>query len=155
MPARRYRVAGQSGLSRSVRSGGSGIARCQECGLTLRCGATQSKGQWRYYRHTAHERGYTCSVPGKMVRADILEEQWTDILSAIRLPKDWKRRIEALAGDADQRTRVLREREEVQEKLRRLKLLFRDLLIDDREYRASYDQLQGRLASLVRNSARG
>ena len=68
---------------------------------------------------------------------------------SIRLPEDWKRRIEALAGDADQRTRVLREREEVQEKLRRLKLLFRDLLIDDREYRASYDQLQGRLASLV------
>jgi hypothetical protein len=58
-----------------------------------------------------------------MVRADLLEEQWTDIISAIKLPEDWKQRIEELAGDRDQRQRILREREEVQEKLRRLKLM--------------------------------
>jgi hypothetical protein len=127
----------------------AGIVRCQECELTLRCGSTQSKGEWRYYRHTAHERGYECSVPGKMVRADILEEQWTDIISAIQLPEDWKQRIEALAGDADQRQKILRERDELQEKLRRLKLMYRDLMIDDDEYRVTYDQLQTRLAELV------
>ncbi|MBP8973537.1 MAG: hypothetical protein KBH93_06640 [Anaerolineae bacterium] len=110
---------------------------------------TQSKGEHRYYRHTAAVRGYECSVPGKVVRADVMEEQWTDIISAIRLPEDWKQRIEELAGDGDQRQRILREREEVQEKLRRLKLMYRDLLIDDTEYRTTYEQLQSRLAGLI------
>jgi site-specific DNA recombinase len=76
----------------------AGIARCSECELTLRGGATQSKGAWRYYRHTAHERGYDCSVPSKMVRADMLEEQWADILSAVRLPDEWQRHIQGKAG---------------------------------------------------------
>src|SRR5690606_17630668 len=127
----------------------AGIARCDECELTLRCGATQSKGAHRYYRHTAHERGYECAVPGKMVRADILEAQWSDIISRIQLPPDWKKRIEELAGDADQRQRVLREREEVQEKLRRAKVMYRDLLMDDAEFRTTVDRLQSRLAGLV------
>lgn len=127
----------------------AGLARCIECELTLRCGATQSKGEHRYYRHTAHERGYECSVPGKMVRADGLEAQWADIISAIQLPEGWKQRIEELAGDADQRQQILREREAVQEKLRRLKLMYRDLLVSDEEYRFTLNQLQSRLASLV------
>lgn len=127
----------------------AGIVRCHECKLTLRCGATQSTGGYRYYRHTAQARGYECPVPGKMVRADILEAQWSDLIARIQLPEDWKQRIEALAGDTDQRARILREREEVQEKLRRLKLMFRDLLIDDEEYRSTYALLQSRLASLV------
>ncbi len=127
----------------------AGIARCHECKLTLRCTSTQSRGAHRYYRHTAQMRGYECTVPGKMVRADALEDQWARILSGIRLPDGWKQRIEELAGDADERQRILREREEVQEKLRRLKLMYRDLLIDDEEYRATLDRLQSRLAGLV------
>lgn len=127
----------------------AGIVRCIECGLTLRCGATTSGQQWRYYRHTAHVRGYECSVPGKMVRADDLEEQWSDIVAAIKLPDDWKPRIEQMSGDADQRESVLRERDEVQEKMRRLKRLYKDLLIDDDEYKAEQERLQTQLSSLV------
>jgi hypothetical protein len=127
----------------------AGLARCHECELTLRCMVTQGKEEHRYYRHTAAARGYECSVPGKVVRADVLEEQWTDIVSAIRLPEDWKQRIEELAGDGDQRQRILREREEVQERLRRTKLLYRDLLIDDDEYRSTLEELQNRLSSLI------
>lgn len=127
----------------------SGLVRCHECKLTLRCAATQSKGEHRYYRHTARSRGYECTVPGKMVRADELEEQWSDIISRIQLPDDWKQRIEELAGDANQRLKILRERDEVQEKLRRLKLMYRDLLIDDDEYRTTVERLQSRLAGLV------
>lgn len=127
----------------------AGLARCNECELTLRCGSTKSKGEWRYYRHTAHERGYNCSIPGKMVRADVLEEQWADIIARISLPDDWKQRIEELAGNADQRQSILREREAIQEKIRRIKNMYRDMVIDDSEYKTSIDQLQSRLASLV------
>jgi hypothetical protein len=124
----------------------SGIARCSECELTLRC--MSSKNQ-RYYRHTAHERGYDCSVPGTTVRAEVLEEQWADIISAVILPEDWRQRIEELAGNADQREAILKERAMIQEKLRRLKMMYRDLLIGDAEYRSTVDQLQTKLASLV------
>lgn len=127
----------------------AGIVRCNECGLTLRCAASKSAGQWRYYRHTAKARGYDCSVPGKFVRADKLEAEWSAIVSAISLPADWKQHIEAMSGDIDQRETIMREREEIQEKLRRLKRLYKDLLIDDEEYRASAEELQVRLSSLV------
>jgi DNA invertase Pin-like site-specific DNA recombinase len=72
----------------------AGIARCSKCGLTLRCHASQSKGKTRYYRHTAQERGYECSAPSKMVRADVIEEQWGDLLSVVRLPAEWWQRIQ-------------------------------------------------------------
>lgn len=127
----------------------AGLARCHQCGLTLRCGATQSKGEWRYYRHTAKARGYDCPVPGTYIRADVLEPQWSEIVSSICLPADWQKRIEELAGDTDHRQSTLREREAVQEKLRRLKRLYQDMLIDDAEYRSSLQDLQSRLASLI------
>jgi DNA invertase Pin-like site-specific DNA recombinase len=80
----------------------AGIARCSECELTLRGGATQSKGEWRYYRHTAHDRGVECSVPGKMVRADALEEQWANLLSTIQLTDEWRQRFLLMGPDEEQ-----------------------------------------------------
>jgi hypothetical protein len=127
----------------------AGLARCKDCGLTLRCYATPSKGKWRYMRHTAQVRGYECRIGTVALRADRLEEQWATIVSRIKLPADWKQRIEELAGDADQRAAILREREQIQEKLRRIKQLYRDLLMDEAEYRANQTVLQARLATLV------
>jgi DNA invertase Pin-like site-specific DNA recombinase len=126
-----------------------GLARCRKCGLTLRAGATGSKGGYRYYRHMAKARGYDCSVPGTCVRAGELEEQWSGIVSRITLPADWRRRIQDLVGDADEREQILRERKRVEEKLKRLKELYRDLVIEEEEYRASLKQLQSQLATLV------
>ncbi|MBN1920957.1 MAG: recombinase family protein [Anaerolineae bacterium] len=127
----------------------AGIARCHECGLTLRCHSTLSGGEWRYYRHTAQARGFECSVPSKHLRADELEAQWSEIVAAIRLPDDWRRRIEELAGNVDEREAVLHERARVNEKLRRVKQLYKDLLIDDAEYRASRQALEMQLEALV------
>src|SRR5690606_15028907 len=74
----------------------TGIARCPECGLTLR---GQSGGNdTRYYRHRPEARGYDCASPGRYIRADVLEPMWSDIMSRIRLPEDWRQRIEELAG---------------------------------------------------------
>lgn len=74
----------------------AGIVRCSECELTLRGSSTQSKGGWQYYRHTAHERGYDCSIPNKMIRVNVLEEQWAAIIAPIRLSEDWQERIQAV-----------------------------------------------------------
>jgi hypothetical protein len=127
----------------------AGIARCHLCKLTLRCYATNSKGQWRYMRHTAEWRGFQCSVPTVSLRADELEAQWGAIVARIKLPADWRNRIEDLAGDADEREAILREREVIQEKLRRTKQLYKDLIMDETEYRSTVEALQSRLASLV------
>lgn len=78
----------------------AGIARCSECGLTLRSASTSRGGQWRYYRHAPHDRGHDCSVPHKMIRADHLEQQWSDILSAIQLSEEWMARVQEMATAA-------------------------------------------------------
>lgn len=124
----------------------SGIARCHDCGLTLRCAGARSI---RYYRHMADERGYECSAPPKAVRADNIEPQWAEIIGRIQLPEDWRRRVEELAGNEDERAAIIREREQVEEKLRRLKRMYRDLIIDDEEYKTSVEELRRKLDTLV------
>ena len=127
----------------------SGLAHCEYCGLTLRCGQTGSGRKWRHYRHTAKTRGYECKIPDKGIRAEVLEDQWTEIVADMNLPEDWRQTIERLSGDADERENILRERERVQEKQRRLKQLYKDLLIDESEYHSSLDDLQSQLSALV------
>lgn len=99
--------------------------------------------------HMAELRGYTCPVPTMGLRADKLEAQWGEIVARIQLPSDWRQRIENLAGDPDERNSILREREAVQEKLRRIKQLYKDLMMDEVEYRAEHEALQSRLSGLV------
>lgn len=125
------------------------LARCNRCGLTLRCGATSSGKKTRYYRHMARLRGYECEVPDQGIRADDLEAEWAQLMTSIALPDDWRNRIEKLVSDADEREAILRERKVVEEKLRRLKRLYRDLLVDDAEYKSSLNELQTRLSALV------
>jgi site-specific DNA recombinase len=127
----------------------SGVARCHVCQLTLRCMATQSGGQWRYYRHVTEERGLDCAVAKSYIRADKLEEEWSRIVSRIRLPANWQQRIEELAGDADTRATILKERAEVEERLRRLTQLYKDLLVDEAEYRETRTWLKQQLALLT------
>jgi hypothetical protein len=128
----------------------SGLIRCNICQLTLRCFTSNNKSQIRYYRHIPKERGYDCSAPNnKYLRADKLEQQWSEILSRTQLPSDWQQKIEALAGDADEREAILKERRQVEERLRRLTRLYRDLLIEEDEYRESRAALQQKLATLI------
>ena len=54
-----------------------------------------------------------------------------------------------MAGNADERAAILKERAHLQEKLRRLTYLYRDLLIEEGEYRETKDAVQKRLASLI------
>ncbi|MFC1961103.1 recombinase family protein, partial [Chloroflexota bacterium] len=124
----------------------AGIACCSECGLTLRCGAGGSR---RYYRHVAKSRGYDCSVRDQGIREEELEAAWSEIVAAIKLPEDWQRRIQELIGDADERETIQRERTQIEEKLKRLTELYKDLMIDKEQYRSNREQLQQRLKSLV------
>ena len=69
------------------------------------------------------------------IRADAIEREWEKILAVLTVPDDWGARIKEIAGNADQRAEILRERAQVQKKWRRAKTLCRDELMDDLEYR--------------------
>lgn len=94
-------------------------------------------------------RGYTCEVPPGYIRADVLEPMWSDIVSHIRLPENWRKRIEELAGNADERAAMLKERDILREKLRRLTQAYTELLVDEKDYQLQRDQLQSRIAASV------
>ena len=94
-------------------------------------------------------RGYHCDDPGNYIRADELEGQWSQIVERITLPADWRKRIEDMAGNVDEREQILKERKRVEEKLKRLKTMYRELLVEEEEYRASLKQLQSQLSALV------
>lgn len=127
----------------------AGLARCHLCSLTLRCMATQSKGKWRYYRHIPDVRGYECTAPNQLIRADQLEAQWSEIITQIRLPQDWRQRIEQLATDADEWATAKKERTAAEEQLRRLTHLYRDLLIEEIEFRQERERLTRKIDSLT------
>lgn len=74
---------------------------------------------------------------------------WSDIVSHIRLPENWRKRIEELAGNADERAAMLKERDILREKLRRLTQAYTELLVDEKDYQLQRDQLQSRIAASV------
>ncbi|GMQ79389.1 MAG: hypothetical protein BMS9Abin02_1977 [Anaerolineae bacterium] len=65
------------------------------------------------------------------------------------LPDDWCMRIEELVGNSNEISMIKKERIEIGERLRKLALLYRDLMIDDIEYREKRKELQSRLDSLI------
>ena len=61
---------------------------------------------------------WSVTVDDQGIRADELEDDWAEIMAAISLPEDWRKRVEAMVAESDERAAILREREQVQEKLR-------------------------------------
>jgi hypothetical protein len=69
------------------------------------------------------------------------------------MPEDWQARIDELVSDNDERAVVLREKQQTEEKLRRLKRMYRDLLVNDEEYQQTLRALNATLSSLVNPSS--
>jgi len=57
--------------------------------------------------------------------------------------------VQELVGNEDERQTIIRERGRAEEKLRRLKQMYKDLIVSDDEYRAALNELQARLKTLV------
>ncbi len=57
--------------------------------------------------------------------------------------------MQELVGNEDERQTIIRERGRAEEKLRRLKQMYKDLIVSDDEYRAALNELQARLKTLV------
>ena len=82
---------------------------------------TTTKGH-EYYREQADTRAYMgCAAQGKVIRLDRVDEQMGDLKRNLSLEPTWKRPVLAHLA-------VTRERQQVQEKLKRLGKVYVDRL---------------------------
>ena len=99
----------------------AGYISCIHCGLKLRCDTGNTPDNRRqYYRDAAKARRLPCPAGGNlMVRIDLVDEQFGELLKSLRLPENWREVIrrdmvaQALAAGVTPET-VEREKERVQ-----------------------------------------
>ena len=125
-----------------------GLIRCAHCGLPM-WAQTYYNGN-RYYREQKGSRGsgYCVDRSGSMA-CHVPDEQMGRIVGAIVLPEAWMDRVLAKIHLADEVQRVAQERDQVQQRLRRLGKAYVDGLYGDEDYRREKRLLEERLGSLV------
>ena len=86
---------------------------------------------------------------GGSVRCEVVDEQVGHIIESLVLPDDWLDAALARISLSDEVARVHAEREQAQEKLKRLGKAFVDGLVDQADYERHKAQLEFDLTSLV------
>lgn len=126
----------------------AGLLRCEGCGAKMTA-QTMGKKKHRYYQCPTKKRGGECPKGSPLVRDDHLQEQIGKIIEGFSLAEDWKERIVALVATNDDRALIEAERKRLEEKLRRLRVLYREVEIGEEEYRKERDRARARLSDLV------
>ncbi len=124
----------------------TGLLRCVSCGGRL---TAQSIRDHRYYRDRASLRSQPCNQPQTGVRADEVEAQLDAVVARFRLLPSWRERVLDLISSRPERERLQRERVRLEVKLRRLAQQYREVEIDEEEYRRERDATRKRLDALV------
>ena len=110
-----------------------------QCGLTLRCQTSTTYPTIGYYKDVARKRRLPCPNGGnKIVRTDLVRQQFGELLQGLCLPEHWRdeiRRKMVEAAGAVGLNREAGEREKERLKLKRTRVLkqHRDGYIDDAE----------------------
>ena len=78
----------------------SGLAFCAGCGSALWVNSTK-QSRHTYYKCSSRSRDVGCPDRGGSVRGEIIEEQVAAVFSAVRLPSQWRDRVEALAVEPE------------------------------------------------------
>lgn len=123
-----------------------GLARCAFCGERLWASASPHA---KYYRDVSGRRGRICLYPDKYVRAEDLDGQMECIMKSLVIPEAWQMEVMNILGSLDERDRIVKDRERLEEKLRRVKRLYADLEITEAEYELERRRLEVSLVSLV------
>ena len=124
----------------------SGLARSVHCGEKL--SAHHISGH-DYYQDTCKRRGLPCDHHGGYIRGDLLEEQVSMIVSTLTLPKSWRELVLDLLSSKEEVDQMDRERARLQEKVRRLQRQYREVEIDEDDYRRELELTRAKLATLV------
>ena len=124
----------------------AGIARCCECQKRLYC---MFAGKYLYYRCRTKQRGGRCSQSKAVIRADLLEAQVGEIIKSVELLPGWRAMVlEHLKVKGEDVERYQRERSRLEEKLRRVRQMYKEVEVSEAEYRRELKETKQRLASL-------
>ncbi len=125
-----------------------GIIRCAYCGMPM-WAQTYKNGQ-RYYReHTCSRSHAVCPAEGASMPCHVPDEQIGRIVEAIELGPQWLEEVLAIISLKDEVERVKNQRQDVQEKLRRMARVYIDGVFPDEEYHRQKRLLEMELESLV------
>jgi len=124
-----------------------GLARCVYCGLPLWAETTKGRA---YYREQGGARAQDgCPAHGKVIRTEVVESQMGELMRNIALQPTWRNHVlSRLAADSEY-VRVTKDRQQVQERLRRLGKAYVDNLVSENDYEMEKRVLEARLESLV------
>ena len=104
------------------------LARCSICGLRLLSQTSGGKGRrgtpTQYYQCPARRRSIDCEVGGKYTPAADVDAEIGDLVMRLKLPDDWRDRLEELAEHREEQENIEGRRRYLQGKLRRLRNLY-------------------------------
>jgi len=125
-----------------------GIARCIYCGYPL--WSETSVPGYSYYREQKNSRAnFNCPANSKAIRCNAIDEQIDTIVKSLVLEPSWRERIIAKLSTLSEHERILKQRKQTRERLRRLAKAYVDGIVDDSEYNVQRKLLQDALDSLV------
>jgi len=123
-----------------------GMLVCEGCGRTMT--ASTDRLGVPSYRCMSYFKQIPCPAPRWRVRESALEEQVAEIMARLELPADWRSRIEELINSREETRNVEQERSRLQEKLRRLKSTYLEVIIDEEEFRRGKVEVEEALTRL-------
>lgn len=142
---RAERNAGRGGARRADRDYllGGGLAVCASCGLPLTCQTSGRSGRQDIpqYLCPARRRSLPCGARVHLARCDAIDPQVGELVGRLRLPEDWRARLEELDAHQEERADLEGRRRYLQGKLRRA----RDLYLEGDYSRAEYSRLKADL----------
>ena len=122
-----------------------GLLRCAHCSEKL---WAQHSGGKSYYREENSIRGIPCPNPKKYQRAEVFDSKIEAIVGNLTLPSSWRDLVMEFLNSDDERINAARERQRLEQKLRRIKLQFREGDIDQREYKVEIELTKTSLAAV-------
>ena len=108
-----------------------GLLRCVTCGGKV---WSQYINGHEYYREENSSRGIDCSSGRAYHRAEVFDDQISEVVEKLTLPESWRDLVTEYLGSGEERAQVANESRRLQEKLKRTKYQFREGDIDQREY---------------------
>ena len=88
-------------------------------------------------------------MPKSYVRADELDSQIDNIIRGLALPQSWQIEVLNIVTSPDERVYAAKQKERIEEKMKRLRRLYSELEISEAEYELEKRRLEVSLASLT------
>jgi site-specific DNA recombinase len=109
----------------------SGIITCKTCKKKMRA---QSAKSGRYYRDASRFSGIHCLFSGRSVRADIVEEQISNLMASLILPDNWQASLQDLLNSKKDGPDPLKEKSRIKSEIRRMREAYKRGLYESDEH---------------------